>query len=69
MRVKEIENEKLKRQLTEQKQTIELDFQRQMSEKLLQETERIKTIESERSQLNIKEKDEKLRQLSENWKK
>ena len=65
LRVKEIENEKLKRQLTEQKQTIELDFQRQMSEKLLQETERIKTIESERSQLNIKEKDEKLRQLSE----
>jgi hypothetical protein len=65
LRVKEIENEKLKRQLTEQKQTIELDFQRQMSEKLLEETERIKSIEAERSQLNIKEKDEKLRQLSE----
>jgi hypothetical protein len=62
LRVKEIENEKLKRQLTEQKQTIELDFQRQMSEKLLEETERIKSIEAERSQLNI---NEKLRQLSE----
>lgn len=65
LRTKEIENEKLKRQLNEQKQTIELEFQRQMNEKLAEETERIKNFEIEKSKLNIKEKDEKLRQLSE----
>ena len=53
-----IENEQLKRKLSEQEQDLELKYQKKLTEKLQQETESIQKRESERIELKLKERDE-----------
>lgn len=51
----QIENEQLKRKLDVQKQSMELEFEQKLTEKLKEESLRIKKTESERNELKIKE--------------
>lgn len=56
----QIENERLKRQMAEQKQTLELDFEKKLNERLVQESAAIRTRESERVEMKVKELEKKL---------
>ena len=56
----QIENEQLKRKVADQKAELELEFERQMTERLNVETEKIRKRESENVDLKLKEKDKQL---------
>lgn len=56
----QIENERLKRQMAEQKQTLELDFEKKLNERIDQESAAIRTRESERVEMKVKELEKKL---------
>ena len=55
-----IENEQLKRQVDEQRQNIELEFEQKMTDRLKEETGSIRKRESERVELKVKELEKKL---------
>lgn len=57
-----IENEKLKRQLTEQRQNIELEYEQKLSKQLNDNLIRIKQQETDKAELKIKEYEVQLEQ-------
>ena len=56
----QVENERLKRQLDQQKRVIELEFEQKMTDRLRQETDVIRQSEKENSELKIQELKKKL---------
>lgn len=60
-----IENEQLKRRLDEQKDAIEAEFEKKMTEQLKEETANIKKKESERNELKLREKEEVINSMKE----
>ena len=56
----QIENERLKRQMTEQKQNLEFEFEKKLNERLDQESKTIRNRESERVEMKVKELEKKL---------
>jgi len=60
-----IENEQLKRKLDEQKDAIEAEFEKKMTERLKEETANIKKKESERIELRLREKEEVINSMKE----
>lgn len=59
-----IENEKLKRMIEDQKQDLEIEFEKNLTERLKAESGEIRKRESERVELKIKEKDELVNALN-----
>lgn len=64
LKTTEIENEKLKRKIDDQKQELELEFEKSLNERLKSETLEIRKRESERVELKLKEKDEIVKSLN-----
>ena len=60
-----IENEQLKRKLESQKQDIEIEFEKKMTERLKEETDTIRQRESEKVELKLKEKEEVIKSMTE----
>ncbi len=58
LRTTKIENEQLKRKLDDQKQSLEVEYEQKMTERLKEETNAIRKRESERVDLKLKERDE-----------
>ena len=56
----QLENEQLKRAIQDQRQEIELEYERKMTERLREESERIRKRESESVDLKLREKDKQL---------
>lgn len=64
LKLTEIENEKLKRKIEDQKQELELEFEKSLNEKLKEETIEIKKREAERVELKLREKEETVKALT-----
>lgn len=60
-----IENEQLKRKLDNVKQEAELEYERMMTEQLKAETEKIRKLEFEKSELKIRERETLINQMKE----
>jgi hypothetical protein len=60
LRNTQIENERLKRQVDEQRQEIELEFERKMTDRLNEEGDKIRKREAEGIELKLREKDKQL---------
>lgn len=56
----QVENERLKRLIEEQRQDIELEYERKMTEQLKEETGKIRKRESEAVELKLRERDKQL---------
>lgn len=65
LRKAKIENEKLKRELEDQKQNIEIEFEQKMTERLKEESNLIRKRESDRVELKLKEKEEVINSMKE----
>jgi hypothetical protein len=60
-----IENERLKRSIAEREQELRLAFEKQMTDQLREETEKIIAREAKESELKLREKDVLIQQLNE----